>query len=91
MFVTGKRIMSKNGESLEVLKNLLGENLFQVTMDTFAGQRIIFPKNPDSFDRDSRNMKILSDFERNVPVARIASRNNLTTSQVYKIIEKVSE
>lgn len=81
---------SKNGQSLEVLKNLLGEDLFQTTLEVFAGQKLSFPKNPDSVDIDRRNRKIQSEYEKGVPICRIADRNNLTKSQIYRIIEKVS-
>lgn len=81
---------SKNGQSLEVLKNLLGDDLFQTTLEVFAGQKLSFPKNPDSVDIDRRNRKIQSEYEQGVPIGWIAHRHNLTKSQIYRIIEKVS-
>ena len=82
--------MSKNGKSLEVLKNLLGEELFLTTLNTFAGQKILFPKNPESFDRDSRNRQIQHDFREGVSVYNLMEQYDLSESQIYKILGRVS-
>ena len=81
---------SKNRKSLEVLKNLLGEDLFQVTMETFAGERITFPKLYDCLDKESRNRDILSSYLSGQTVPDLKEKYNLSESQIYKIIEKTS-
>ena len=35
---------SKNSITLEVLKNLVGDDLFQTALEVFAGQKLSFPK-----------------------------------------------
>ena len=82
--------MSKNQNSLKVMKNLLGEDLFQTVAEMFAGQRIVFPKNPDSADVESRNRKIVQEYEAGTPVSILVSHYELSQSQIYKIIEKMS-
>lgn len=34
---------SKNSRTLEVLKNLVGDDLFQTALEVFAGQKLSFP------------------------------------------------
>ena len=53
---------SKNSITLEVLKNLVGDDLFQTALEVFACQKLSFPKNPDSIGRDARNTKIQTDY-----------------------------
>ena len=82
--------MSKNQNSLMVLKNLLGEDLFLTVTEMFAGQRIVFPKNPDCFDVDNRNRMIHQEYEAGTPVPVLVRQYGLSQSQIYKIIGKMS-
>ena len=82
--------MSKNQSSLMVLKNLLGEDLFLTITEMFAGQRIVFPKNPDSFDLENRNKRIHQEYEAGKPVPALVKQYGLSQSQIYKIIGKMS-
>ena len=60
---------SKNSRTLEVLKNLVGDDLFQTALEVFAGQKLSFPKNPDSIGRDARNKQIQTDYNAGRPVS----------------------
>ena len=82
--------MSKNQSSLKELKNLLGEELFRSVTETLAGQRIVFPKNPDWSDMEDRNRKIRQDYEAGKPVPVLVKQFGLSQSQIYKIIGKMS-
>lgn len=83
--------MSKNKRSLEVLKNLIGEDLFMITMRTFAGQRLIFPKGDSFMDKEQRNRCIKEDYHSGMSVPDLMKRYELCESYIYKIIsEKVS-
>lgn len=82
--------MSKNRKSLEVMRNLLGEELFQVITETFAGEKIKFPKNVESLDREGRNKKIQDDFEKGEKVTALMKQYELSESQIYKIIGTMS-
>lgn len=81
---------SKNSITLEVLKNLVGDDLFQTALKVFAGQKLLFPKNPDSIGRDSRNKQIQQDYNAGRPVTDLMKKYDLSESQIYKILGKVS-
>ena len=76
--------MSKNQSSLMVLKNLLGEDLFLTVTEMFAGQRIVFPKNPDSFDMENRNKRIHQEYEAGKPVPALVKQYGLSQSQIQE-------
>ena len=81
---------SKNSRTLEVLKNLIGEELFQTTLEVFAGQKLSSPKNPDSIRRDARNKQMQIDYNAGKPVSDLVKEYDLSESQIYKILGKVS-
>lgn len=82
--------MSKNQKSLQTLKNLLGEELYQLTMETFAGQKIMFPKDPNFDKKPDRNKQIISEYYSGVKVPELMGKYNLSDAQIYRIIERVS-
>lgn len=83
---------SKNSRTLEVLKNLVGDDLFQTVLEVFAGQKLSFPKNPDSIGRDARNRQIQTDYSAGRPVSDLVDEYEyeLSESQIYKILGRVS-
>lgn len=81
---------SKNSRTLEVLKNLVGDDLFQTVLEVFAGQKLSFPKNPDSIGRDARNKQIQIDYSAGRPVSDLVDEYDLSESQIYKILGRVS-
>ena len=80
--------MSKNNRQLITLKNLLGESLFQNISNIFAGQRIIFPKDPHYLEKDDRNNRIRKEYDSGVSVSDLMDKYDLSQSQIYNIIEK---
>ena len=70
------------------LKNLLGEALFRDVSIAFAGDRIIFPKDPEYLRKDDRNHRIRKDYDSGVSVPDLQDKYDLSQSQIYKIIEK---
>ena len=54
----------------------------------FAGERIIFPKDPEYLDKDDRNQRIRNDYDAGVSVPDLKEKYNLSVSQIYNIIEK---
>lgn len=80
---------SKNQKSLEVLKNMLGDDLFEQAMVTFAGKRLIFPKCPDFAEKAERNKQIISEYQSGDRVPVLMKRYDLSEAQIYRIIGKV--
>ena len=81
---------SKNSITLEVLKNLVGDDLFQTVLEVFAGQKLSFPKNPDSIGRDARNRPIQTDYSAGRSVSDLVKKYDLSESEIYKILGRVS-
>ena len=82
--------MSKNQKCLQTLKNIIGEELYQLTLETFAGQKLLFPKDPDFDKKADRNKQIVSEYYSGVRVPELMERYNLSDAQIYRIIERVS-
>lgn len=82
--------MSRNGQKLTTLRNLLGESLFDDVTQVFAGDVIAFPKNHDWIDKDERNRCIKLEYNdgQGVPIQELAEKYSLSQSHTYKIIEK---
>jgi len=73
---------------LKTLKNLIGKEDYQSICNVFAGERIIFPKDPEYLDKDDRNQRIRNDYDSGVSVPDLKEKYDLSVSQIYNIIEK---
>jgi len=80
--------LSKNNHRLDTMKNLLGGALFDEICNVFAGQRIIFPKDPHYLEKDDRNNRIRKEYDSGVSVSDLMDKYDLSQSQIYNIIEK---
>lgn len=85
-------MLSKNNQALMTLKNLLGDSLFDDVIHIFAGDKIIFPKNPDHMDKDKRNRCIRQEYNegQGASIPDLMKKYGLSQSQIYKIIERTS-
>lgn len=85
-------MLSKNSQQLMTLKNLLGDALFDDVIHIFAGDKIVFPKNPDHMDKGNRNRCIRQEYNegQGVSIPDLMEKYDLSQSQIYKIIEKTS-
>lgn len=72
------------------LKNLLGDDLFQDVIHIFAGDKIVFPKNPDHMEKEHRNRCIKAEYNsgQGASIPDLMKKYDLSKSQIYKIIEQ---
>ena len=79
--------MSKNQESLEYLKSVVGEYNFDMICIAMTGQRMTFPQRQNHINIEQRNRKIKHDYWSGMTPGAIAIKYDLSVSQIYKIIE----
>ena len=77
---------SKN--SLEHIKNIVGDELFARLINEVGGQTVYFPSNYEWQDKEARNISLREDFySGNYEISDLARKYDLSISRVYKIIQ----
>lgn len=84
--------MSKNQLNLELLKNLLGVDLFNDACHILKGEKIVFPKCPDHMEKEHRNRCIKAEYNsgQGASIPDLMKKYDLSQSQIYKILERTS-
>lgn len=79
---------SKNQDTLDFMRNIIGEEKFMEVASALAGERITFPRSYQWLDKDERNRAILCDFYNGTDIENLAEKYELSESHVYKIVER---
>lgn len=79
---------SKNQDTLDFIRNIVGEEKFMEVAAALAGERVSFPKSFQWLDKTERNKAIQSDLYGGAEIAELARKYDLSESHVYKIVEK---
>lgn len=78
--------MTKNQIALAVLKNHVGEEMFQELMESLSGATIYFAPNTEERDENIRE-----DFRNGVPVTELMKKYNLSRSRLYDILPLIEK
>lgn len=79
---------SKNQDTLDFMRNIIGEEKFMEVVSALAGERITFPRSFQWLDKNERNQAILCDFYGGADIAELAKKYDLSESHIYKIVER---
>ena len=79
---------SRNQDSLDLMRNILGEEMFMQIASALAGERITFPRSCQWLNKEERNKSMMCDFYEGIDVPELARKYDLSESHVYKIVER---
>lgn len=79
---------SRNQDTLDFMRNIIGEEKFSEVVSALAGERVTFPRSFQWMDKEERNRAILYDFYAGADIAELAKKYDLSESHVYKIVER---
>ena len=76
-------------ESLNIIKEIVGEDKFALILDKLSGATVYFPENFEWQDKAERNILLREDFYSGTyEIADLALKYGLSISRVYKIIQR---
>lgn len=78
---------SRNQDTLNFMRNILGEEKFMEVASALAGERITFPISYQWLNKEERNKAILYDFYNGIDIPELAEKYDLSESHIYKIVE----
>lgn len=78
---------SKNQDTLDFMRNIIGEEKFLEVAAALAGERVSFPIGFQWMNKSERNESILDDFFAGKDIGALAKKYDLSESHIYKIIE----
>lgn len=79
--------MNKNVENLQILKDIVGGDQFNVILERLTGEHIYFNKRVVSPSKAERDAAIKDDFFGGLSITELADKYNLTIESIYKIVE----
>lgn len=79
---------SKNQDTLDFMRNIIGEEKFMEVSSALAGERITFPRSYQLMGKKERNQAILIEFYEGSSIPELAEKYDLSESHVYKIVER---
>ena len=76
-------------EALEILKEIVGDELYEKIIDELKGTTVYFPSDFEWHDKNERNVQLRNDFySGRYEISDLAKKYNLSISHVYKIVQK---
>jgi Mor family transcriptional regulator len=81
------KTVNKNVENLQILKNIVGCDQFNVIVERLTGEHIYFNKRAVSPSKAERDVAIKDDFFGGLSTTELADKYNLTIESIYKIVE----
>ena len=82
---------NQNIKNLVILKEVIGECLFQELIEEMPGSCIRLPNCADHFNKSQRNRQLIHDFHAGLEVGDLVKKYSLSKSRIYKILEKIQE
>ena len=76
----------QNSTKLNILKEIVGNDLFQEVAYKLGGQALYIPPDADFYDKAQRNDLILVDFFNGLNRSALAVKYGLSKSRIDKII-----
>lgn len=80
-------MVNKNVENLQILKDIVGGDQFNVIIEQLTGEHIYFNKRVVSPSKAERDAAIKDDFFGGLSTTELADKYNLTIESIYKIVE----
>ena len=79
----------KSQKSLEILKELVGDEKFAEIANALSGETVYFPADYEWQDKQKRNISLREDFYSGLyEISDLANKYKLSISRVYKIVQK---
>lgn len=77
----------KDANNLQILKDIVGDELFRVIAERFSGQKIYFSNYSGYCSKEERDAAVYKDMCHGMNIPEIAEKYDISISSVYKIIE----
>ena len=80
--------MNTNLIRIEILRDLIGPDLFRTVVETLGGQQLRIPSRAEHFNILDRNRRIKEMYYGGIPYEQIAEMFDLSLDRVRKIINQ---
>lgn len=80
--------MNKNSENLQIIKNIVGGELFRAIIEQLQGETIYVVNYNGFASKEERDKEIRKDFYHGLSVPELADKYGLSSCSIYKITEQ---